>query len=96
MQVTYGVSIACMIALFGVHEVLRWVAPWGSWLGGPGFTYKRVEDDDSGTEMKELESEGKLPWMNMRPARVLASYMIQLQWSQSAKSFFLHSNHLFW
>jgi hypothetical protein len=65
VMVTYGVSVGCMIALFLVHEVLRWFAPWGSWLGGPGFTYQRVDDDGS-TEMKDFSPENKIPWMNNR------------------------------
>ena len=57
-----------MIALFLAHEVLRWFAPWGSWLGGPGFTYQRVDDDDKNgsTEMKDFSPENKIPWMNSR------------------------------
>jgi hypothetical protein len=66
VMVTYGVSVACMIALFLIHEVLRWFAPWGSWLGGPGFTYQRVEDDSGSTEMKDFSPENKIPWMNKR------------------------------
>lgn len=66
VMVTYGVSIACMIALFLAHEVLRWFAPWGSWLGGPGFTYQRVDDDNGSTEMKDFSPENKIPWMNKR------------------------------
>jgi hypothetical protein len=60
-----------MIALFLVHEVLRWFAPWGSWLGGPGFTYQRVDDDKNGsTEMKDFSPENKIPWMNNRSPKV--------------------------
>jgi hypothetical protein len=59
-----------MIALFLVHEVLRWFAPWGSWLGGPGFTYQRVDDDNGSTEMKDFSPENKIPWMNNRSPKV--------------------------
>jgi hypothetical protein len=59
-----------MIALFLIHEVLRWFAPWGSWLGGPGFTYQRVEDDSGSTEMKDFSPENKIPWMNKRAPQV--------------------------
>ncbi|ELR21885.1 DOMON domain containing protein [Acanthamoeba castellanii str. Neff] len=65
-MVTYGVAVGSMIALFLVHEVLRWFAPWGSWLGGPGFTYQRVDDDNGSTEMKDFSPENKIPWMNKR------------------------------
>jgi hypothetical protein len=59
-----------MIALFLIHEVLRWFAPWGSWLGGPGFTYQRVDGDSGSTEMKDFSPENKIPWMNKRAPQV--------------------------
>jgi hypothetical protein len=67
-----------MIALFLVHEVLRWFAPWGSWLGGPGFTYQRVDDDNGSTEMKDFSPENKIPWMNNRSPKVRTSRTQQI------------------
>jgi hypothetical protein len=79
-----------MIALFLIHEVLRWFAPWGSWLGGPGFTYQRVDGDSGSTEMKDFSPENKIPWMNKRAPQVLLALFLSLSLARARS----HSPHV--
>jgi len=53
--VCYSIMIFFIILLFASHELMRWLAPWGAYFGGIGFTYE-VEGEET-----PLDSTHSLP-----------------------------------
>lgn len=43
---TFTLLLFFLVLLYIPHEFLRWTAPFGAFLGGIGFSYKKLSPND--------------------------------------------------